>query len=119
MSVNTSNSNINNNNNIKVKNNNNDNNCLKIILDTKLYKRVNNWNLTQKSYEKFMKINQNTINNKRKHYSGHVNNIPIHTFFKNYQEPEINEGFKEIVHVNFVPGPFENEEDKKIFYYLS
>ena len=63
--------------------------------------------------------NLRAINNNRKHYSGHVNNIPIHTFFKNYQEPEINEGFKEVVHVKFVPGPFENEEDKKIFYYLS
>jgi len=72
MSVNTSNSNINNNNNIKVKNNNNDNNCLKIILDTKLYKRVNNWNLTQKRYEKFMNINQNTINN-------NINNLNINT----------------------------------------
>jgi hypothetical protein len=48
-----------------------------------------------------------------------VNNIPIHTFFKNYQEPELSEGFTEIVHVNFVPGPFENEKDKQLFYYLS
>ena len=63
--------------------------------------------------------NLRAINKNRNHYSGHVNNIPIHAFFKNFEQPEINEGFKEIVNVNFVPGPFENEEDKKIFYYLS
>ena len=63
--------------------------------------------------------NLRVINKNRKHYSGHVNNIPIHTFYKNYQKPEISEGFNEIVDVNFVPGPFENEDDKKIFYYLS
>ena len=63
--------------------------------------------------------NLRAINKMRKHYSGHVNNIPIHTFFKNFQEPELSEGFNEIVHVNFVPGPFENEKDKQLFYYLS
>ena len=63
--------------------------------------------------------NLRAINKNRKHFSGHVNNIPIHTFYKNYQKPEISEGFNEIVDVNFVPGPFENEDDKKIFYYLS
>ena len=63
--------------------------------------------------------NLRTINKNRKHLSGYVNAIPIHTFFKNYEEPEKNEGFDDIVEVNFIPGPFENEEDKKIFYYLS
>lgn len=63
--------------------------------------------------------NLRAINKNRNHYSGHVNNIPIHAFFKNYQEPELSEGFSEIVHVNFVPGPFENEKDKQLFYYLS
>ena len=61
--------------------------------------------------------NLRTINQKRKHLSGYVN-ITIHTFFKNYEEPSKIEGFDEIVKVNFFPGPFENEEDKKIFYYL-
>ena len=74
----------------------------------------------QVSKELAMHLNNlRAINKKRQHYSGHVNNIPIHAFFKNYQEPEISEGFKEIVKVNFIPGPFLNEEDKKIFYYLS
>ena len=63
--------------------------------------------------------NLRAINKKRKHFSGYVNAIPIHAFFKNYEEPTKIEGFDEIVKVNFIPGPFENEEDKKIFYYLS
>ena len=63
--------------------------------------------------------NLRSINKKRKHLSGYVNAIPIHAFFKNYEEPTKAEGFDDIVNVNFVPGPFENEEDKKIFYYLS
>ena len=63
--------------------------------------------------------NLRAINKERKHFSGFVNVIPIHTFFKNYEEPSKAEGFDEIVKVNFIPGPFENEEDKKIFYYLS
>ena len=63
--------------------------------------------------------NLRSINKNRKHLSGYVNAIPIHSFYKNYEEPSKNEGFDEIVKVNFVPGPFVNEEDKKIFYYLS
>ena len=63
--------------------------------------------------------NLRAINKKRKHYSEHVNNMPINTFFKNFEEPDTKEGFKEIVQINFVPGPFENEEDKTLFYYLS
>ena len=63
--------------------------------------------------------NLRTINKNRKHLSGYVNAIPIHTFFKNYEEPKKEEGFDDIVNVNFVPGPFDNEEDKKIFYLLS
>ena len=62
-SLNTSNNNLINNN-IKIKNNNfYDNNSIKIILDAKLFKRGNNWNLTQKRYEKFMNINPNQNNN--------------------------------------------------------
>ena len=63
--------------------------------------------------------NLRTINKNRKHLSGYVNAIPIHTFFKNYEEPKKEEGFDDIVNVNFVSGPFDNEEDKKIFYLLS
>ena len=63
--------------------------------------------------------NLRSINKNRKHLSGYVNAIPIHGFYKNYEEPTKSEGFDDIVNVNFVPGPFENEDDKKIFYYLS
>ena len=74
----------------------------------------------QVSKELAMHLNNlRSINKNRKHYSEPVNNIPIHTFFKNFEQPETTEGFKEIVQINFVPGPFENEEDKKLFYYLS
>ena len=63
--------------------------------------------------------NLRIINNERKHFSEAVNQIPIHTFFKNYEEPKLNEGFDDIVQVNFVPGPFQSEKDKEIFYMFS
>ena len=63
--------------------------------------------------------NLRIINNERKHFSEAVNQIPIHTFFKNYEEPKFNEGFDDIVQVNFVPGPFQSEKDKEIFYMFS
>ena len=71
-SMNTSNNNFNNNNNnIKVKKEQDyNNNAIKIILDTKLYKRSNNFNLTQKRYEKFMNINSNANSN-----INNINNI--------------------------------------------
>ena len=65
-SINTSNNNFNNNNNNNIKTKKEpdyNNNAIKIILDTKLYKRSNNFNLTQKRYEKFMNINSNTNSN--------------------------------------------------------
>ena len=80
-SMNASNNNLNNN--IKIKNNNYyDNNCIKIILDTKLLKRDNKWNLTQKRYEKFMNINQtqnNNINNINNINTKESNNILINS----------------------------------------
>ena len=73
-SINTSNNNFNNNNNNNIKTKKEpdyNNNAIKIILDTKLYKRSNNFNLTQKRYEKFMNINSNTNSN--------INNININS----------------------------------------
>ena len=71
-SMSTSNNFNNNNNNIKIKKETDyNNNAIKIILDTKLYKLSNVYNLTQKRYEKFMSINSNTNNNK--------NNIDINS----------------------------------------
>lgn len=64
--------------------------------------------------------NLRVINKERKHLSDAVNNIPIHSFYKYYEAPsKEDEGFDEIVRINFVPGPFVNEKDKKIFYMLS
>jgi hypothetical protein len=77
-SMNASNNNLNNN--IKIKNNNYyDNNCIKIILDTKLLKRDNKWNLTQKRYEKFMNINQTQNNNINNINTKESNNILINS----------------------------------------
>ena len=63
--------------------------------------------------------NLREIDTERKHYSEAVNKIPIHTFYKYYEEPEEKEGFDEVVKINFVPGPFMNEKEKAIFYMLS
>ena len=90
---------------------------IKLCKKNGYYVRCFNFKVTK---ELAMHLNNlRAINKNRKHHSGYVNAIPIHTFFKNYQEPDKSEGFDEIVDVNFVPGPFYNEEDKKIFYYLS
>lgn len=59
---------------------------------------------------------QREINREREHFSGAVNNIPIHSFFKYYEEPKKEEGYEEIVEVKFVPGPFKSEKEKEIFY---
>lgn len=63
--------------------------------------------------------NLREINNERTHHSGAVNKIPIHTFYKYFEEPTKNEGLDEVVKVNFIPGPFVNEKDKQIFYLYS
>ena len=75
---NLNNNNTNNINNIKVKKEdnyiNNDNNIIKIILDTKICRRPNNYNLTQKRYEKFMNINTNIYSNNTKEANNFMNN---------------------------------------------
>ena len=77
-SMNSSNNNLNNN--IKIKNNNYyDNNSIKIILDTKLLKRENKCNLTQKRYEKFMNINQKQNNNMNNINTKESNNLLINS----------------------------------------
>lgn len=60
--------------------------------------------------------NLRNVNNERKHFSESVNQIPIHTFYKHLEIPTLEEGFDEIVNLNFVPGPFVNDKDKKLFY---
>ena len=46
-----------------INNNTSNNNNIKIILDTKINNQMNNWNLTQKRYEKFLNINSNIKTN--------------------------------------------------------
>jgi hypothetical protein len=43
----------------------------------------------------------------------------IHSWFKRLEKPTEKEGFKEVITLSFVPGPFENDEDEEIFYYHS
>ena len=61
--------------------------------------------------------NLRVINKNRNHYSGYVNKISINTFFKNYQKPEIREGFDEIDYVNFIPGHLKMKMIKNYFIY--
>lgn len=49
-----------------------------------------------------------------------INKIVLHSYKKNYQEPELGEGFTEIVRINFVPN-FTDEREKSLYemYLLS
>jgi bifunctional polynucleotide phosphatase/kinase len=56
------------------------------------------------------------VNKHRNHLSGRVGSMPIHKFYKDFQEPTPAEGISEIREVELVGGPFENPEDEKLFY---
>lgn len=56
------------------------------------------------------------VNTNRTHLSKRVGSMPIHTFYKNFQEPTTKEGFSEIKDVELVGGPFENSDDERLFY---
>lgn len=43
-----------------------------------------------------------------------INRIVLNTYRKNYQEPDLDEGFTEIVRVNFVPS-FQDEREKSLY----
>lgn len=43
-----------------------------------------------------------------------INKIVLNSYKKNYQDPSIEEGFKEIVRVNFVP-KFKNEKERNLY----
>ncbi|KAG5331513.1 PNKP kinase, partial [Acromyrmex charruanus] len=43
-----------------------------------------------------------------------INDIIIHSYMKNYEPPTLEEGFKEIVEINFVPN-FRNEQDRRLY----
>lgn len=48
----------------------------------------------------------------REHMSKAVPAIAIHTFFKNYAEPTLAEGFESVLKIQFVTDSFQNELDK-------
>lgn len=43
-----------------------------------------------------------------------VNDVIINSYVKNFQQPSLEEGFKEIVDINFVP-KFQKEEDRRLY----
>jgi len=45
-----------------------------------------------------------------------VPDVSIHSFYKNIAEPKVAEGFKEVLEVPFVPGPFPTDERRESFY---
>lgn len=57
---------------------------------------------------------QRIANDKRKHLSGKSGSIPIHTFFKYKEEPQLKEGFEEIQKVNFI-AKFASDDDKEFY----
>lgn len=50
-------------------------------------------------------------------FSKAVPSIAIHTWFKGLEKPNLNEGFDDILTVNFKAGPFSSDIQKKFFYY--
>lgn len=60
--------------------------------------------------------NQRRNNTQREHHSKRVGKIPIHVYFKKYEEPTRAEGFDFVENLAFVPGPFVSEEDQDLFY---
>ena len=58
------------------------------------------------------------VNDKREHFSGKAGSIPIHTWFKNLEEPETSEGFYEVKKVNFL-AKFNDEADKQAYHCYS
>ena len=59
---------------------------------------------------------QRKVNGHRKHMSKAVPPIPIHGFFKNSTKPSMDEGFEEILKVEFIPDIFQNENDKQFYF---
>ncbi len=48
----------------------------------------------------------------------HVPKIGYAMFNKNFQEPQLNEGFEEIKEINFVPSFSEEDKEKEELFYL-
>lgn len=56
------------------------------------------------------------VNKHRTHLSKRVGSMPIHTFYKKFEEPQTQEGFEEVKEVELVAGPFESEADERLFF---
>lgn len=56
------------------------------------------------------------VNKHRNHLSSRVGSMPIHKFYKDFEEPNLREGFAEIKEVELIGGPFDNNDDEKLFY---
>jgi bifunctional polynucleotide phosphatase/kinase len=54
--------------------------------------------------------------NEKNNISKHVPSVVIYTWYKKIEEPTLIEGFKEIIEIPFVPGPFRTKEEEEIFY---
>ena len=57
---------------------------------------------------------QREINLHRDHLSKKVPIIALHIFFKNLAHPSLNEGFENIITVNFIP-VFQNKDDEEFY----
>jgi bifunctional polynucleotide phosphatase/kinase len=56
------------------------------------------------------------INKARKHLSGYVGQVAVKKFYRDFEYPTLEEGFQEIKEIDLVAGPFENQEDEKLFF---
>ena len=61
---------------------------------------------------------QRIANSNRVHLSGKAGSIPIHTFFKYKEPPQLNEGYYEVNQVNFI-AKFDSAADKEFYHKFS
>jgi bifunctional polynucleotide phosphatase/kinase len=83
-----------------------------INLAKKYNYKVRCFNFLSSKDQCFHNDGQRVSNQVRKHFSGKVGKLPIHTFFKYYEKPTTDEGFYEVKDVNFI-AKFDGEDDKK------
>jgi len=55
-------------------------------------------------------------NQHREHHSESVAKVTVMTYFKNYEEPTLDEGFDSVEKIDFLAGPFVNKDDEDIFF---
>ena len=58
---------------------------------------------------------QRGTNKHHNHASKMVPTIALHMFYKNFQRPEVSEGFESIITVNFIADLFDNKEDEDFY----